>query len=259
MRNPNPRALFAICALVISMEVVTTQMPGAEAPSPLAVERGRKQFKASCGFCHGDDATGSRAPDLIRSPLLSHDVNGELIKPVIREGRPDKEMPAFPSLTDGQIADMVAFLHGQALAALHSASVPSDYPVEKLLTGHAPAGQAYFTGAGGCGGCHSPTGDLAGVGKKYSPLDLQSRFLYPGGSKSTVTVTLASGEKVMGTLLHRDEFTVSLRDASGWYKSWSLHAVKAEVHDPLEAHRQLLYKYTDAEVHNLFAYLESLK
>ena len=254
MRISNPCALFAICTLLTA-----TQIPGAEAPSPQAVERGRKQFKASCGFCHADDATGSRAPDLIRSPLLSHDVNGELLKPVIREGRPDKEMPAFPSLTDGQIADMVAFLHAQALAALHSASVPSDYPVEKLLTGNAQAGQTYFNGAGGCSGCHSPTGDLAGVGKRHSPLDLQSKFLYPGRSKSTVTVTLASGKKVTGTLLHHDEFTVALRDATGWYQSWPLNAVKAEVHDPLEAHRQLLYKYTDADVHNLFAYLESLK
>lgn len=234
-------------------------LSAAEAPSPQAVERGRKQFKASCGFCHGDDATGSRAPDLIRSPLLGHDVNGELLKPVIKDGRPDKGMPGFPTLTDSQISDMVAFLHAQALAALHSAHVPRDYPVEKLLTGNAQAGKAYFNGAGGCSGCHSPTGDLAGISKKYSPLDLQSRFLYPGKSKSTVTVTLPSGQQISGKLVHIDEFNVALRDAGGWYRSWPRDQVKAEVHDPLEAHRQLLYKYRDADVHNVFAYLESLK
>lgn len=234
-------------------------LSAADPPSPQAVERGRKQFKASCGFCHGDDATGSRAPDLIRSPLLGHDVNGELLKPVIKDGRPDKGMPGFPTLTDSQITDMVAFLHAQAFAALHSAHVPKDYPVEKLLSGNAQAGKAYFHGAGGCSGCHSPTGDLAGISRKYSPLDLQSRFLYPGRSNSTVTVTLRSGKQITGKLLHMDEFSVALRDSSGWYGSWMLDQVKAEVNDPLEAHRKLLYKYNDADVHNLFAYLESLK
>jgi cytochrome c oxidase cbb3-type subunit 3 len=245
-----------LCA--VSFLCAATQLAAADAPA-IVLERGRTQFKAACGFCHGDDATGSRAPDLIRSPVLSHDVSGELLKPVIKEGRPEKGMPAFPNLTDSQISDMVAFLHAQALAALHSAHVPRDYPVEKLLTGNAEAGKAFFNGAGGCYGCHSPTGDLAGVAKKHSPLDLQSRFLYPAGTKSTVTVTLRSGKQVSGTLLHKDEFNVAMRDSSGWYRSWPLDQVKAEVHDPLEAHRQLLYKYKDADVHNLFAYLESLK
>lgn len=248
---------------VVWTAVVAAGLSAAEKPAVQAVERGRQQFKASCGFCHGDDATGSRGPDLIRSPVLGHDVNGELLKPVIKEGRPDKGMPGFPTLTDRQIMDMVAFLHAQALAALHSSRVPKDYPVEKLLTGNAQAGRGYFNGAGGCSGCHSPTGDLAGIANKYSPLDLQSRFLYPGQSagksRSTVTVTLASGQKISGRLEHMDEFTVALRDGAGWHRSWPLDEVKAEVHDPLEAHRRLLYRYSNADIHNLFAYLESLR
>ena len=231
----------------------------ADAPNPQSAERGRKQFKASCGFCHGDDATGSRAPDLIRSPLLNHDQHGELLAPVIRNGRPEKEMPAFPNLSEQQVNDIVAFLHAQALAALHSAHVPRDYPIERLLTGNAQAGKAYFNGAGGCANCHSPTGDLAGVAKKYPPLDLESHFLYPPRVQPTVTVTPASGKQVSGTLLHIDEFDVALRDASGWYRSYPRSEVKVDVHDPVEAHRKLLYKYTDADVHNLFAYLETLQ
>jgi cytochrome c oxidase cbb3-type subunit 3 len=35
--------------------------------------------------------------------------------------------------------------------------------------------------------------------------------------------------------------------------------VKLEVHDPLAAHRELTGKYTDADLHNLFAFLETLK
>src|SRR5271167_2250651 len=80
-------------------------------PDPAAVERGRKDFIASCGFCHGNDATGNRAPDLIRSVLVNRDENGNLIGPVIKNGRPEKEMPAFPALSAQQISDMVTFLH----------------------------------------------------------------------------------------------------------------------------------------------------
>src|SRR5215510_7747 len=61
-----------------------------------AVERGRKQFVQSCGFCHGADATGARGPDLLRSPLVAHDVKGDQIGEVIRNGRTDKGMPALP-------------------------------------------------------------------------------------------------------------------------------------------------------------------
>lgn len=228
------------------------------APDPKAVERGKKQFESACGFCHGNDATGSRGPDLIRSPIVNRDKEGELMGPVIKNGRPDKGMPAF-DYTSAQLSDIAAFLHERLLAALRSASVPRDYPVEKLLTGNADAGKAYFFGDGRCDTCHSPTGDLAGIAKKYSPINLEARFLYPGGVRRSVTVTLASGEKVSGTVAHIDEFNVALRDGTGWYRSWPRDRVKVEVHDPLEKHRELLHKYTDADVHNIFAYLETLK
>jgi len=227
-------------------------------PDPQAVERGQKLFVSACGFCHGPDATGARAPDLVRASTVNHDVNGELIGPVVKNGRTDKGMPAF-AYTDAQIADLAAFLHHQVQAALDSNSVPHDYPVEKLATGDAAAGKAYFFGAGKCSGCHSPTGDLAGVAKRYSPLNLESRFLYPRGVRRTVTVTLPSGEKITGTLSHIDEFDVSMRDSGGWYRSWPLDQVKAEVHDPIAKHRELMYHYTDADIHNLFTYLETLK
>src|SRR5690349_8543881 len=108
----------------------------ANPPSPESVERGRALFQPACGFCHGADATGSRGPDLIRSALVGHDENGETIAPVIRNGRPDKGMPGS-SYTDAQIADIAAFLHAQALAALRSNRVTGDYPLDKLLTGNA--------------------------------------------------------------------------------------------------------------------------
>jgi len=242
----------AVCLFAVTVALA------ADTPDPAAVKRGKEKFVASCGFCHGNDGTGSRAPDLVRSPLLSHDKAGETIGPVIRNGMPDDGMPAFP-LTDAQLSDVAVFLHSQALAALRSNRVPGDYPVEKLRTGNAAAGKAYFEGVGGCTKCHSVSGDLASIGRKYAPIMLQNRILYPAGAKVSVTVTLPSGEKLEGALVNKDEFTVALRDPGGWYHSYALKNVKAEVHDPLEAHRAMLYKYTDQDVHNLFTYLESIK
>src|SRR5947207_7514585 len=228
-----------------------------------AVERGLKQFQQSCGFCHGPDAPGARGPDLVRSPLVAHDVKGDLIGEVIRRGRPDKGMPPLANMTDEQVADIAAFLHERAKEGLESAGIPRSYPVEKLLTGSADAGKAFFNGAGGCKNCHSPTGDLAGVAGKYSPVELEARMRYPGrrkeGPRSTGLVTLRSGEQIKGQVVHADDFVVSLRDASGWYRSFSRDRVKVELQDPLAAHRELLDKLTQADVHNLFAYLESLK
>jgi cytochrome c oxidase cbb3-type subunit 3 len=194
----------------------------------------------------------------VRSPLVAHDVKGDQIGEVIRHGRPDKGMPPT-SMSDQQAADIAAFLHARAAEALQSASVPKSYPLEKLLTGNADAGKAYFNGAGGCKSCHSPTGDLNAIANKYSPVDLEARMLYPWGGHTTVVVTLPSGEQFKGPLVHADDFVIALRDPSGWYRSFSRDRVKVEIQDPLAAHRALLDKLTQADVHNLFAYLESLK
>jgi cytochrome c oxidase cbb3-type subunit 3 len=231
--------------------------PQAVPPDPV-VERGRKLFEQTCGFCHGPDATGARGPDLVRSPLVAHDVKGDQIGEVIRHGRPDKGMPPM-SMSDQQVADIAAFLHARAAEALESSGLPKVYPVEKLLTGNPDAGKAYFNGAGGCKSCHSPTGDLNAIASKYSPIDLEARMLYPGGHHTMVVVTLPSGEQFKGPLVHTDDFVIALRDVSGWYRSFLRDRVKVEIQDPLAAHRALLDKLTQADVHNLFAYLESLK
>jgi cytochrome c oxidase cbb3-type subunit III len=228
---------------------------------PAAVARGRALFQSSCGFCHGNDATGSRAPDLVRSAVTLRDDNGNTLGPVIRKGRPDKGMPSFATLKDDQIASIVGFLHHQAEAALHSAKVPGDYPVAKLLTGNAEAGKEFFNGAGACAGCHSVTGDLAGVAKKFSPIDLQQEMVYPSGKhvKKKAVVTLPDGKRLEGTVVHDDEFSIGITAQDGWYRAWPKSEVKVEVHDPLEGHQELMSKYTDADLHNLFAYLETLK
>jgi cytochrome c oxidase cbb3-type subunit 3 len=245
-------------SLLLSVAELSGAAALAQSPPPDVIARGQKEFQQSCGFCHGPDATGARGPDLVRSAVVAHDVEGNLIGEVIRNGRPDKGMPPL-RLSSEQVTAIAAFLHDAARKAMQSAHVPKEYPLAKLLTGNADGGKAYFNGTGGCKDCHSPTGDLAGVAKKYAPLRLESRMLYPRGPASTVAVTLPSGERVTGRLQHIDEFTVALRDSSGRYRSFQRDQVGVEVHDPLAAHRKLLDELTQEQFHDLFAYLETLK
>lgn len=225
--------------------------------SSAVLAAGKSQFQQTCGFCHGSDGRGASGPDLIRSSVLSHDVNGNLIGPIIRNGRPDKGMPAF-QLSDSQIRSIAAFLHSQAtVAASVSRRIPTEYPLSKLLVGSSARGQEYFSGH--CSHCHSVTGDLAHIATKYKPFDLQTRIAFPAGAKPTVTVIDSHGAHFKGDLVYADEFLLTLRDNNGWRHTWSRDTVTAEIHDPLAEHEKLLKTYTDENIHDLFAYLETLK
>jgi cytochrome c oxidase cbb3-type subunit 3 len=234
-----------------------------------AAERGRKVFVPSCGFCHGNDAHGKSGPDLVRSALVMHDNKGDTIGPVIHNGRPERGMPGFPSISAEQIADISEFLHSRAADVSNRFA----YKIGDLITGDPRKGAAFFDGAGGCDTCHSASGDLAHIAGKYEPVELQRRMLYPApnlldvylgkavkaGAPTKVTVHLPSSQEISGTLDHLDEFTVSLHDSSGWYRSFSRENVKVDMQDPRAAHEALLPKYTDDDMHNLLAYLETLK
>jgi mono/diheme cytochrome c family protein len=232
-------------------------------PDPAAVERGQKTFSSNCGFCHGTNAQGGdTGPDLVRSQLALDDERGDKIGPVILQGRTSKGMPAFHLPAD-QIQDIAAFLRSRQQAAIDR----NAYPILNIVTGNVQKGREYFNGQGRCNTCHSPTGDLAGLAKKYDAVALQSRFLYPrarpGDSqpvRSQVTVTLASGQTFSGALDYLDDFDVALRDDAGDYHSFSRDPrLKIDVRDPLAAHAELIKKYTDSDMHNLLAYLVTLK
>jgi len=235
------------------------------APDAAASARGEKLYGPTCGFCHGDKARGAEGPNLVRSPVVLDDEKGELIGPVISQGRPDKGMPAFPNFTKDQLNDIAQYLHMQVELVANRGL----YKRLNVVTGDAKAGEAYFNGAGGCKTCHSPTGDLAKIGSRYQPEQLQTRFIWPGGGGGRggrgggggqkLTVTLPSGEVVAGTLRRLDDFDVSMYDSKGNYRSWSRENVKVQLEDNMGGHRALLEKYTDKDMHDLTAYLVTLK
>ncbi|HEV2274455.1 MAG TPA: c-type cytochrome [Acidobacteriaceae bacterium] len=224
---------------------------------PALVESGGSLFQQNCAFCHGRDAGGGETgPDLTRSRLVAEDVGGDKIGDVVRNGRPDKGMPSF-NFSDPQIQSLMAFIHSQRNKAFSKKGARKGVDVSDLQTGNVQAGKQYFDS--NCASCHSPTGDLAGIASRYEGLQLEERMLYPKDAKSKVTVTLPSGETVTGTLTYLDEFTVGLTDASGTYRSWPAKSVKYTVDAPVNAHVEQFSKYTDDDVHNLMAYLQTLR
>ena len=232
---------------------------------PAAIERGKAVYGVNCQFCHGADTRGGDSgPSLLRSGIVLDDQKGELMAPVVRSGRPG--MPAF-TLTDEQIADVAAFVHSfKAFGYDESRNKPPS-----IVVGDATAGERFFGAK--CASCHSPTGDLRGLaGKITDPRLLQQTWLLPGSGAprgrapvpippTTVTVTLPSGEKIDGVLDRVDDFMVALVAADGARRSFQTHGdtPKVEIHDPLQPHKDLLRTYSDADIHNVTAYLVTLK
>ena len=230
-----------------------------------AADRGAQLYKPNCGFCHGPDARGALAPDLAGSLfILNDDAKGAKLGDFLRMGRPDKGMPAFAALTVEQVADLSAFLHGVVIDARRQTRMDDN----AIVVGDPGAGREYFNGGGKCNMCHSPTGDLKGIATKYSAAILQDHIVNPrvarGGTPPpppTVSVTLHSGEVASGTLVSITDFYVTLLDGSGARRTFSRDndIPKVEIHDPLQAHLDMIPKYTDKNMHDLTAYLVSLK
>jgi cytochrome c oxidase cbb3-type subunit 3 len=239
---------------------------------PAIVERGRALYGVHCAFCHGPEARGGDGggPNLLRSELVLNDQNGELVAPVVQNGRP----PGMPKvdLTTAEISDIATFIHSFRVGGYDvSRSRPPS-----IVVGDAAAGVNVFKSK--CSSCHSTDGDLKGFGAKFTEArQLQQTWLMPplpgrGGAPpagtpvlnvpfATVTVTLPSGQKIDGRLVRIDDFIVSLLQDDGTPRSFHRQGdvPKVDIHDPLEAHRRLLPTYTDKEIHDLTAYLVTVK
>jgi len=278
--RPPPRraVLFAAAVVLCAADVIHAQPPRSESSpaarpvpqsatpqsyEPALVEAGRARFGANCGFCHGPDATGgSGGTDLTRSEIVATDERGNRIGPVVRTGRIEAGMPAFPTLSESDLTAIVAFVHDQKAKAEAAVGGRRSVEVEDVLTGDAQAGRRYFESA--CSSCHSATGDLAGIASRIEGLALLRRMLYPGGQagggrRPTATVTTRDGETVAGEVTYRDEFTLAVVDGAGRYRSWPTDRVRFTIDDPLEAHVAQLPRYTDEAMHDVLAYLHTLR
>jgi cytochrome c oxidase cbb3-type subunit 3 len=283
MQPPPPfrrRVLVAAAALLCAAQAAVAQPPRSEespaarpvpptaAPqeyAPELIAAGRARFVANCGFCHGPDATGgSGGSDLTRSELVAADMRGDRIGPVVRTGRAEAGMPGFPALTEPDLAAIVAFVHERKAQAEAAVGGRRSVELADVSTGDARSGTRYFEA--NCTSCHSAGGDLAGIASRIEGLALLRRMLYPGGQAAGVaayrpraTITTRDGETITGEVAARDEFTVAVVDADGRYRSWPTARVRFTVDDPLQAHVEQLARYTDAAMHDVLAYLHTLR
>lgn len=269
-------AVLVLATLGLRAQTPAPARPPVTATVPqfdqMAVDRGSSQFVSQCGFCHGSNARGgSSGPGLTRSELVQDDEGGRELGAFLRVGRPDKGMPAF-QLTPDQVSDIATFLH----AAIFLNANRRLYQILDIIVGDPKAGEAYFAGAGRCATCHSPSGDLKGVGAKYDPVTLQGRMLMPRGGRGAgppqpayldrnatrATITLPSRQTVSGVLVRLTDFDITLYDPqTSQIRSWLRNGdvPKVDVVDPLQAHIDMWTRWTDDDMHNMTAYLASLK
>jgi cytochrome c oxidase cbb3-type subunit 3 len=243
---------------------------------PGLVERGRALYGVSCSACHGADARGGQlgGPNLLRSQLVLNDQQGELIAPIVRDGRPGTTMVPI-SMSTEDVGAIAAFLHALQAAGAGQGSPPPGPPVEvNVLVGDARAGAAYFERT--CSQCHSAAGDLQGIATRIPDArTLQNSWVAGrgagrggggavggrGGPPITVTITPRSGEPIEGRLVRIDDFLVTAALADGSIRSFPRTGSqqRIDIRDPLEAHRALLPVYTNQDMRDVTAFLATLQ
>lgn len=252
---------------------------------PEVIARGKALFLPNCSSCHGIDLRGgvTGGPNLLRSPVVLMDQHGELILPIVHGARAERGMPALP-LPDADVTAIAEYIHSVLAAARPQGAPPeSETPPPNALVGDASAGQVYF--AAKCSSCHSPTGDLASIGTRLAEAKaLQNYWVVGGGGGGrggrgrggappssgaqtsdrrtvTATVTLPTGEKVQGRLARLDNFFVSLVLEDGRLRTFRRNgeSPKIDIDDPLAFHKELPAILTDKDMHDVTAYLATLK
>lgn len=256
----------ALLAIIATLQLAAQQRDIGEflglgpPPDQAAVKLGEPLYKQNCAACHGANARGAEGPNLTRSTLVLHDEKGHDIAEVVKNGRPQAGMPAFPTLKQDEIYDIAEYLHQQVNNAANRGLYANLYAGQRNQTGGDPKqGEAFFQA--NCTSCHSATGDLAKIALKYpQAFAMQARFIWPGSKEAgQATVKTASGETFTGTIVRLDDFDVALRNANGEYHSWPRNEVQVQVEDRLAGHSALLPKYKDSDLHNVTAYLLTLK
>jgi len=236
-------------------------------PPAEVIAKGETLYEVNCRACHGGDLRGGDqgGPNLLRSGIVLSDINGEVIGQLVSQGL--GRMPAFNNFEDDDIEAVAGYIHSIVATSERQGSTP---PVEydlDILVGDVGAGESYFNQE--CAACHSVTGDLMGISSRIvDDYDLQNRWVAGGqsgrggpSSNTTATVTLADGSQVIGRLLRYDDFFLSLRTSEGAYRSFTRagNSPNVAINDPLTRHKELLAELTDETIHDVTAYLETLK
>jgi cytochrome c oxidase cbb3-type subunit III len=299
MKIGTARKLSMLLAVILcSVVVISSQEPTAPRPpigrpvvDPAAHDRGRALWASHCVECHGAQARGSdTGPNIIRTKTVNFDRSaqqaGSVLGPFLKAGHPTQSKKPSASFTDGEIADLANFLRQRVNDTMRGSPI---FTVGDIVTGDPKAGEAFFNGEGGCAKCHNATQNtLAGIATRIpAPVDLQQRMLFPGtgvrgrggrargapsptgapaappaADRTAITVSIASsgGAPLSGVLVEESDFYVTLREADGTVRTVRrVPGMRVTRANPLQAHIDLLDRITDAQIHDLVAYLETLK
>ncbi|HEY6448684.1 MAG TPA: c-type cytochrome [Acidobacteriaceae bacterium] len=228
-------------------------------PDKASAALGEPLYQRNCAFCHGPQGRGATAPSLITSDLVLDDAHGEQLAPFLQKGRPEKGMPAFATVPDDQLRNIAEFLHLQVEDVANRGA----YHVLNILVGNADRGQAYVSAH--CASCHR-IASFAHIASRFrSPEPLQREWIWPARSHDpalaiTATATLPNGSTITGRVTQVSDFRITLVDGNG-----ASHAidrtpgVRIEMHNPLAAHQAMLMTLTNEAMHDVTAYLETMR
>jgi len=247
---------------------------------PAVIEKGNTLYGINCRLCHGPDLRGGDmgGVNLLRSPIVLSDQEGEAIYQVVHNGKQTEGLPPMPPLPlpEDDVKAIAAYIHSVAARMAGQGGPPPGEAKElNILVGDAAAGKSYFDA--NCASCHSTTGDMAGVAARYAtPMALQNAWVAGGGGGRggrgggasgrtakpvTAVVTARDGQRVEGRLVKIDDFLVTLELADGSERTFarSGNTPAVQITDPLDGHKQLWRKLTDKDIHDVTAYLVTLK
>lgn len=251
-----------------------TQFTRPLAPQDVIV-RGKGLYEANCASCHSTDLRGgANGANLLRSGIALADQHGELVGAAVARHDPPLTLASSDTVA---IAEYIHSIHATMSG---QGSPPGRNPVGielNVLVGDVKFGETYFARA--CSKCHSVTGDLKGIGAKFPDARAlqnawvsgsSSAFGGGGGGRggagagNPVTVTLADGSKLEGTLVRRDDFIVILTLPDGTRKSVARNngVPRVDVKDLKEPHKLMVLELDDPEnknMHAVTAYLATIK
>ncbi len=228
-------------------------------PDKDAARRGAPMFKQNCAVCHGPQARGATGPSLITSDVVLGDDHGEHFAAYVKKGRPEKGMPAFDSMPDTQLKDIAEFLHEQ----IEEVANRGGYQVLNIVVGDKAKGKAYVEGH--CMPCHTAE-NFSHIASRYrSPEQLQRGWIWPSrGSEPkravTAMVKMRDGAMAAGRVVQVSDFRIVVADAAGQKHAIEREpGVEVEIKDPLAAHEQMILTLSNNDLHNVTAWLASLK
>jgi cytochrome c oxidase cbb3-type subunit 3 len=223
-------------------------------PDKARAARGAPLFERTCAVCHGQTARGAMGPGLITADIVLADDHGERLTPYLKKGTPEKGMPAFATMTDRQLTDIAEFLHVQVEDVANRGA----YQVLNILVGNAAKGKAYVEGH--CMSCHTAA-TFAHIGGRFrSPEQLQRNWIWPSHSTNMTANVKTSGGMISGRVTQLSDFRITLVSESGETHTIDRGpAVAVQIHDPLAAHQEMVMTLANNDMHNVTAYLETLK